>query len=129
MKQINFGDTLTCAETGKTFIAAIDGCSTNYACDSKGNVYSDEGVDICARRELLDRSKPYTCYLSSDGKHVTGWKNNVLGIVVDWCPCKLTRRSYIHGKEYRSVSVVDVHGGKWYGRGSPGIVITLRAKK
>lgn len=129
LPSINFGDTLTCTETGKQFIAVRDGITTNYARDSAGNVYSDEGVDIRQRRELLTRSKPFVCYLSNDGRSVTGWKGNILGSVIDWSPCELTRRSYTHGKSYRSVRVKDVHGGLWYGRGSPGIAITLRATR
>jgi hypothetical protein len=123
------GDTLTCGETGKTFVAARDGYTTNYALDRDGNVFSDEGVDIRERRELLDRSKPYTAYLSGDAKHVTGWKGNVLGYVVWSTPCELGRRSFFHGDKYQSVRVRDVHGGYWYGRGSPGVVLTLRPKK
>jgi hypothetical protein len=129
MNTINFGDTITCAETGKQFVAAQDGISTNYARDAAGNVYSDEGVDIRERRELLDRTKPYFAYLSSDGTRVTGWKGNTLGHVAYSRPCKLTRMSYTHGKEYQSVFVRDVHGGTWYGRSSPGVCITLRPHK
>jgi DNA polymerase III epsilon subunit-like protein len=91
--------------------------------------FSDEGVDARARRALLDRSKPFTCYLSSDGKRITGWKDNTLGYVVYSKTCKLGRLSFTHGKEYRSIVARDIHGGLWYGRGSPGICITLRAKK
>lgn len=123
------GRELVCAETGKRFIGAVDGISTNYARDAEGNVYSDEGVDIRERRELLDRSKPFTCYLSSDGKRATGWKGNKLGDVVRSNSVRLTRRSYTHGAYIWAVRVRDVHGALWYGRGSPGIVITLRAMK
>lgn len=129
MDNINFGDTLTCAETGKQFTAAADGISTNYARDNQGNVFSDEGVDIRERRELLDRSKPYFAYLSSDGKRITGWKGNTLGTVIYSRPCKLSRMSFTHGKDYQSVFVRDVHGGTWYGRSSPGVCITLRPHK
>jgi hypothetical protein len=129
MKDINIGDTLTCAETRKTFIAAQEGCTYNYATTSEDEVLSDEGVDIRQRRELLDRTLPFTGYLSCDGRHLTGWKGNVLGTVVDWAPCRLTRRSWTHGKDYRSVRVRDIHGAMWYGRGSPGIVINLRPCK
>lgn len=123
------GRTLTCAETGKQFIGAADGCSTNYAYDNAGNVYSDEGAHIREVRELLDRSRPFIGYLSSDGNRLTGWKGNTLGTVIDWTLCQLTRVSWTHGKQYRSVRVRDVHGRQWYGRGSPGIVIRLRPCK
>jgi hypothetical protein len=126
---INFGEVLTCAETGKTFIAAKDGITRNYACDHEGNVYSDEGVDIRERRSLLDRSGPFSCYISSDGRRVTGWKDNTLGVVTESRTCRLTRTSYTHGKNYSSIRVEDVHGNNWYGRGSPGICVTLRPCK
>jgi len=126
---MNVGDTVTCAETGKQFVVQRVGGSFIYARDSSGNVFSDEGVDIREKRELLDRSRPFTCYITSDGRSVTGWKGNVLGTIIDWQPCKLTRTSFTHGKDYRSVVVRDVHDGMWYGRGSPGICVTLRPRK
>lgn len=126
---IEFGQELTCTETGKTFIAQREGCTTNYARGRNGEVYSDEGVDLCEKRELLDRSKPFTCYLSSDGKHATGWKGNVLGAVVCATPVRLTRWSHTHGEHIHAINVRDVHGGMWHGRGSPGICITLRPMK
>lgn len=129
MRTINVGDTLTCAETRKTFVAAQQGCTFNYATTREDEVLSDEGVEIRQRRELLDRTVPFTGYLSCDGRHFTGWKGNVLGTVADWRPCQLTRRSWVHDKSYRSVRVRDVHGAMWYGRGSPGVVITLRPCK
>jgi hypothetical protein len=125
MRTINFGDVLICAETGKTFVAARDGITTNYARDDHGNVFSDEGVNIRERRELLDRTRPFVCYLSSDGKHVTGWKGNVLGDVTCSRTIPLTRVSFTHGRTIQSVRVRDVHGGYWYGRGNAGIAIKL----
>ena len=113
------GDTLTCHETGKQFIAAKDGISTNYARDWNGNVYSDEGVDAKEKKNLLDRSQPFSCYLSSDGKTVGGWKGNVLGQVT---LAKVSNLTYVH--------VTDVHGGLWYGKGAgAGMFITLHPKK
>ena len=123
------GQTLTCHETGKTFVAAIDGCTTNYAINDAGEIFSDEGVDLAQKRDLLDRTKPFLCYVSSDGKAVTGWKGNILGKVVQKIPCRLTRKSHWHGKDYSSVRVQDCHGGLWYGRGSAGLAITLRPMK
>jgi hypothetical protein len=123
------GRTLTCAETGKQFIGASDGFTTNYARNDAGEVFSDEGVHLREVRALLNRSSPFTGYLSSDGKRLTGWKGNTLGHVVDSNPCELTRLSHTHGKYYQSVRVRDVHGREWYGRGSPGICIRLRPTK
>lgn len=126
----NVGSTVVCAETGKPFVIASDGFTFNYATNDSGQVFSDEGVRIRESRELLNRSKPFTCYLSSDGKHVTGWKGNILGTVIRSNPCTLTRRSHWHDSStYRSVRIVDIHGNQWHGRGSAGIIIHLRACK
>lgn len=118
-------ETFVCKETGKTVAIESGGFTFNYARDADGNYYSDEGVDIRERRELLDRSKPFFAYLSGDGKRLTGWKGNILGTVIWRRPCKLTRRSWMHGEYIDAVRIHDVHGGLWYGRGSPGIAIKI----
>ena len=123
---IQVGDTLTCAVTGEAFIAARAGCSFNYAIDLSGRPVSDAGVDIAERRELLDRRGPFVCYLSRDGRSVTGWKGNVLGTV--------TRSSVSlsgwHGASITAVRVTDVHGGAWHGRGAGrGMAIRLHPSK
>jgi hypothetical protein len=122
---ITMGQTLACAETGKQFIAARDGCSTNFAWGSNNEIFSDEGVNIREKRELLDRIKPFYCYLSNDGKTVGGWKGNVLGHV-EW----LTHGAVGFARNGCYVSVIDVHGNKWYGKNAgKGMCITLRARK
>ncbi len=108
---INMGDTLTCAETGKQFIASRDGCSVNFARDNQGNIFSDEGVDIRERKELLDRSKAFYCYVSGDSKRVTGWKGNTLGTIV-----RATKGRGGFGDSMLYVKVRDVHGAYWYGK-------------
>lgn len=119
----NIGDTITCTETGKTFVVAKDGCSYNYARGVNGELFSDEGVDIRERRALLDRTKPFTCYLHARGT-VTGWKGNVLGRVVSAVNVRAFGKLLVH------VRVVDVHGGRWYGKGQgAGIYITLYPNK
>jgi len=120
---VNMGDVLTCAETGGTFIAARDGCSVNYAWRADHKPVSDKGVDIAERRALLDRSKPFFCYVASDGQHVTGWKGNVLGDAV------AVGDSPVFYGRVTCYRVTDVHGGRWYGRGNPGMCITLRPCK
>ena len=120
------GASLTCSETGATFIAARDGCSVNYAFDNAGHVFSDEGVNIREKRELLDRSNPFGCYVSSDGRHVTGWKGNILGTITR----SSVSRTGWHGSTLLHVRVRDCHGGDWYGKGSGrGVCITLRPCK
>lgn len=81
------------------------------------------------QRESLETGNRCVGYLSADGKSLTTWTGGILGKVTDWNPCKLTRVSYTHGKSYRSVRVTDCHGSEWYGRGSPGIAISLRRIK
>jgi len=124
------GKVITCAETGKTFLGATVGVSTNYATDSYGNYYSDEGVDLRERKELLDTSKPYFAYISCDGYYITGWKGNNLMRIISSVTCKLTRMSYTHSAEsYKSIRAIDDNGQVWYGRGSAGFCVTLRAIK
>lgn len=116
------GETVTCAETGKTFIVAKDGCSFNYATELNGSILSDEGVDIREKRNLLDRSRPFFCYLGNGT--VTGWKGNVLGRVVS------SHTVEVFGYKCVQVRVVDVHGGRWYGKGSEeGMCIRLYPNK
>jgi len=120
------GSLQTCAETGKQFVIARYGCSFNYARGRDGAIVSDEGVDIHERRELLDRSRPFTCYLASDGKHVTGWKGNILGTVTR----ESESRTGWHGSTLTHVRVIDCHGAEWHGKGAGrGMCITLRPCK
>lgn len=96
-----------------------DGRTLCYAC-----------CDEHAMNALLDRSKPFVAYVSNDGRTVTTWTGGHLGRIVQALPCKLSRRSWTHSdSSYRSLRVIDVHGNAWYGRGSPGISIVLRACK
>lgn len=125
MQTINVGDVLTCAETGKQFMARPDGCSFNYCRTRAGDVLCDEGAVIRERRALLDRSRPFTGYLSADGKRLTTWKGATLGDVL-----------YINERAGRGLSglthirVRDVHGAMWYGKGAGrGMWVTVRPCK
>lgn len=125
MQTIQIGDTLTCAETGKQFIAQLDGCSSNYASDREGRVYSEEGAGIRERRDMLDRSKPFGCYVSIDGRSVTGWKGNKLGDIIGGLTAP--PRGSLQPHRFR---VRDVHGNWWAGRGAgTGMFCTLRPMK
>lgn len=95
---------------------------------------SDEMICyVCCNARDLQTMKTddrFAGYLSCDGKQFTTWTGDLLGHVIDSRPCKLTRPSFTHDQHsYRSVRVRDVHGREWYGRGSAGIAITLRAYK
>jgi hypothetical protein len=128
-KQINFGDTLICHETGERFVAALDGISTNYARDRDGNVYSDEGVFRIEARAIRERKGPLIGYVNDAGD-LTTWKGLVLARSAGWRPCRLTRISYTHdASSYRSYWFRAPDGGLWYGRGSEGIVIRVRPVK
>lgn len=119
------GDTLTCAETGKQFTAQRDGCSINYTFDRDGRIYSDEGVDIRDRRAMLDRSKPFGCYVSCDGATVIGWKGGKLGDIVGGM--SVPPRGSLQPHRFR---VRDIQGNWWAGRGAgPGMSCTLRPMK
>lgn len=126
MTRPTIGDSVTCTETGETFTVEQQGISFNYATGRNGEIYSDKGVDIVERRELLDRSKPFVCYVSSDDRHVSGWKGNILGTIVSR---SRTARRWNYPAMV-SIRVRDVHGGLWYGRGQgAGMCITLRPLK
>lgn len=86
-------------------------------------------ADAQQREELKDTSRPFVGYVSSDARAITTWTGGHIMRVVSIAPCKLTRWSYTHGKSYFSIRARDVHGHVWYGRGSPGIAIRLRAVK
>lgn len=120
------GSVQTCAETGKQFVVQSDGCSFNYATTSAGEILSDEGVHIRACRELLDRTRPFTGYLSRDGKQFTGWKGNVLGTVTH----ETKSRTGFNGSEITHIRVRDVHGAYWFGKGAGrSMVVTLHPMK
>ena len=122
MTSPEIGSTVTCAETKKQFVVSTDGFTFNYATNRGGKIFSDEGVDIRERRELLDRTKSFFCYLAGDGKTVGGWKGNILGIVTS----ERTSRTGFYGSELTHIRVEDVHGGLWYGKGAGrGICVTL----
>jgi hypothetical protein len=107
---------------------------THCAC---GNAFPVHPVGYCGgsgyaaqREELRDRSKPFFAYLSGDGRHVTSWTGGELMRVTQSWPCELTRASNWHdARSYRCVRAVDCHWGRWYGRGSAGVCIKMRAAK
>lgn len=122
---VTIGQILTCTETGKTFEAMRDGCSVNYAWGPNNEIFSDEGVDTREKRGLLDRSKPFYCYLSGDGRTVGGWKGNVLGTVT-----QLSRGRVGFASNGCYVRVTDVYGQRWYGKNAgKGMCLTLRPCK
>jgi hypothetical protein len=102
-----------------------EGLGTGYAVHDGNRMFCYECSDKVQREELRDR-KPTVAYLSGDGKHVTTWTGGNLMRVLWSTPCRLTRHSWMHGNQYRSIRARDSHGAEWIGRGSPGIAIRLR---
>lgn len=101
---------------------------TGYArpCNSDG-LLCYACADLAQIADLKDRSRPFSGYVSSDGCTITTWTGGTLMRVTRSRPCQLTRASYTHDrKSFASFHAVDVHGGHWHGRGSPGICINLR---
>jgi hypothetical protein len=120
------GSRVTCAETGLPFVVAREGCSFNYATNAKGEILSLDGAYERDKRELLDRSRPYTCYLSSDGRHVTNWIGRILGDVMQ----ETLSKNGFNGSHIVSVRVRDIHGAWWHGRGSGrSMILNLRPMK
>lgn len=123
--EIKIGQTLVCAETGKTFVAESDGVTCNYATDNDGKVYSDEGVNIRERRAVTERKGPFYAYLSSDAGQfkgqIHGWKGNRLLTVISAGP---TGGGF--GGTQWHVRAKDDQGREWYGRnGGPGMYIKM----
>lgn len=126
METIKVGSIQKCAETGKSFVITSDGFTFNYATCSNGDILSDEGVDIREKRELLDRSKPFCCYISTNGQNVTGWKGNILGTITRYNESK----NGFNRSTIAYIRVTDIHGGKWFGKGAgAGMFIALRPVK
>jgi len=111
-----------------------------WTCDTCGKVspHSDgHGVcghsmhcyDCCTARdvaELLDRSKPFVGYLSSDCRQFTTWTGGLLGRVVRVSES----RTGWYGFRLTHVRVIDVHGNPWHGKGSgAGMCIRLHPSK
>jgi hypothetical protein len=84
-------------------------------------------ADARQREDLKDRSRPFTAYLSSDGRKVTTWTGGELMTVTretDW-------RIFGSRRNVGScISATDCHGNRWHGRGAGrGMAITLRPSK
>lgn len=123
---IEIGQTLVCHKIRKSFIAAVDGCTTNYATDTEGNAYSDEGINLIDMERIRDHSKPIGAYISSDGKNITGWKGNILAKITQTS----TSRTGWYGSIITHIRAVDQYGGCWHGKGAGcGMYITIRPMK
>ena len=68
-------------------------------------------------------------YLTNDGRTVADWEGHSLASVTLRTPVRLARWSWRHGSSIDAVRAVTADGRRWYGRGSRGMSITLRACK
>lgn len=85
-----------------------------YACCHKQDV-----------AQLLDTSRPFTAYISSDGRSVTNWPGAALMRVTS----ESSGRGEFGGRMYY-YRAIDTHGKQWHGKGSGrGMCINLRACK
>lgn len=120
------GRTFQCADCGKVELTRLMG-GTGYSTDAKTGEKRCYACTDKRERAFMGTVDRFTGYLSSDGREFQTWSGGTLGTVVHSKPCKLTRISFTHDRHtYRSVRVRALDGSVWYGRGSPGIVLTLR---
>jgi hypothetical protein len=120
-----------CCDCGKVKATSGNGCSVGYArFGESDSLVCYACADERQREELKDRSKSFGAYVSSDGKQITSWTGGLLMRVTQSWSCALSRRSNWHdAKSFKCIRAVDVHGGKWFGRGSAGVCITMRPCK
>ena len=123
---LEVGQVVTCTWTGKQFTVERDGFTFNYALDGAGKIFSDEGVNEREQMAIHAHMRPVGAYLSGDGKHITGWKGNILATVTRHS----TSRTGWHGSRITHIQAVDQFGGLWYGKGAGnGMCITIRPMK
>ena len=114
----------TCTDCGKAFVPTAH--TPGYAVLPNGSRICYACADERQRADLLDRSKPFTGYLSGDGCRFTTWTGGTLGSVVRH---NVSRTAW-HGAEMHHVRVVDVHGNAWFGKGAgQGMALTVRPCK
>ena len=117
-----------CADCGHGELDMSGNIDTGYALRD-GAMLCYGCADVRQRHDMLDRSQPIAAYIASDGRSVTTWTGGKLGDVVSRSSVRLTRLSYTHGSHMLAIRVRDPYGGEWYGRGSPGLSVTLRPCK
>ena len=102
------------------------GCSSGYALTRTNRMLCYACADAGQRADLLDRTRPFGAYLSSDGQCCTTWTGGTLGAVHSLN----SSRAGWHGSRIYRFHVRDVHGAWWAGRGAGrGMCCTLRPMK
>ena len=105
-----------------------DGIKTGYAVPRDGEKICHPCANT-SQREGMKTARIIVAYISSDGRSVTTWTGGKLATVIRSTYVELTRISFTHGRFIRAIRAVDDTGAHWYGRGSPGLAVTLRRAK
>lgn len=111
----------TCATCGK-----VAPHSESYGIDAQHGMHC---YTCCHARDvasLLDRSLPFSAYVSCDGRTVSNWPGGKLADISHYGES----RTGWHGSTQAYFRARDVHGQWWHGRGAgKGMYCTLRPMK
>lgn len=114
-----------CAQCGAVRLFPLGTLGTGYGVQH-GQMFCYECCNAQDVVQLLDRSKPFYCYVASAGDCVTSWPGGVLGRVHSYGE---SHSGWNNGRIAR-FHVRDVHGQWWQGRGAgKGMACTLRPMK
>jgi len=112
-------------------------CTSGYGCstgvivgETRDGVKIEQSRAICYAcchahdlEQLRDTSKPFTAYVSSDGRQITNWPGAALMRIYSHHTGRAGFGGNLH--YYRAV---DLHGQHWHGKNSgEGMCINLRA--
>lgn len=104
--------------TGTAHFTNKDGTKTEICCAC---------ADERQRADLLTNDK-YCAYVSSNGKELNTWTGGKLGTITAESQVRSWRNSSFG--DLFAYSITDVHGQRWYGRGSGrGMLLTIRKCK
>lgn len=118
----------SCHDCGEEIIKP-EGCGTGYAERSNGERICYACADDEQKRDLLT-AESFFAYLNLTDMVVTTWTGGVLGRL-PWQPRIGEGYTPTGGHYVRFyVDVVDIHGGRWFGRGiGHGGYVRLKRKK
>lgn len=114
---------MECKKCKKEIVTAHNG-TDGFAKTKDGEVIC---YDCCTVLDIeqMNGSNSVLVYLSMDKSKVTNWPGGVLGRVIN-----LRKIRHVRARgEFVSFDVVDSTGKSWYGRGQPGMLCQLRARK
>lgn len=129
-----------CHECGAEFAKQkADAITSGFGCgagvrvgDTRDGQHIEQSPAICYAcchkhdvAQLQDRSKPFTAYVSGDGKQITNWPGAALMRIT----AESSSRGGFGGRMHYW-RAVDIHGQHWHGKNSGrGACINLRACK